>query len=164
MISNRRISTYLALELRPSGFLLLDENCRGTGRSQAAEARPQSSPHRRLECLDGPSRYRTNPTDCLQVSGCGSFGRECFDLFVRALNRTASPTLPTSPLAKGGSAVGGCPVWVQREFGRDHMRAELPLAAMAMVAQRQRPGHGLVCHLFASRNTRLAFMPNAWPG
>jgi len=29
---------------------------------------------------------------------------------------------------------------------RDHMRTELPLAAMMMAAQRQRPGHGLICH------------------
>ena len=29
---------------------------------------------------------------------------------------------------------------------RDDMRTELPLAAMMMAAQRQRPGHGLICH------------------
>ena len=29
---------------------------------------------------------------------------------------------------------------------RDHMRTELPLAAMMMAAQRQRPDPGLICH------------------
>src|SRR3546814_850492 len=29
---------------------------------------------------------------------------------------------------------------------RDHMRTELPLAAMMMAAQRQRPDRGLICH------------------
>ena len=29
---------------------------------------------------------------------------------------------------------------------RDHMRAELPLAALIMAAQRQRPAEGLICH------------------
>ena len=29
---------------------------------------------------------------------------------------------------------------------RDHMRTELPLAALMMAAQRQRPAAGLVCH------------------
>lgn len=29
---------------------------------------------------------------------------------------------------------------------RDHMRTELPLAAMMMAAQRQRPAEGLICH------------------
>ncbi len=29
---------------------------------------------------------------------------------------------------------------------RDHMRAELPLAALMMAAQRQRPAEGLICH------------------
>ena len=29
---------------------------------------------------------------------------------------------------------------------RDHMRAELPLAALMMGAQRQRPTEGLICH------------------
>jgi transposase InsO family protein len=29
---------------------------------------------------------------------------------------------------------------------RDHMRTELPLAAMMMAAQRQRPAPGLICH------------------
>ena len=29
---------------------------------------------------------------------------------------------------------------------RDHMRTELPLAALMMAAQRQRPTEGLVCH------------------
>ena len=29
---------------------------------------------------------------------------------------------------------------------RDHMRTELPLAALMMAAQRQRPAEGLICH------------------
>jgi transposase InsO family protein len=29
---------------------------------------------------------------------------------------------------------------------RDHMRTELPLAALMMAAQRQRPAPGLICH------------------
>ena len=29
---------------------------------------------------------------------------------------------------------------------RDHVRTELPLAAMMMAAQRQRPTEGLICH------------------
>lgn len=29
---------------------------------------------------------------------------------------------------------------------RDHMRAELPLAALMMGARRERPDEGLICH------------------
>ncbi len=37
---------------------------------------------------------------------------------------------------------------------RDHMRAELPLAALMMGAQRQRPAEGLICHSDRAANTR----------
>ena len=37
--------------------------------------------------------------------------------------------------------------WALRQAqDRDHMRTELPLAALMMAAQRQRPAPGLVCH------------------
>lgn len=37
-------------------------------------------------------------------------------------------------------------VGMAAEGMRDHMRTELPLAALMMAAQRQRPAEGLICH------------------
>ena len=37
---------------------------------------------------------------------------------------------------------------------RDHMRTEMPLAALMMAAQRQRPAKGLICH--SDRGTQYA--------
>jgi len=45
---------------------------------------------------------------------------------------------------------------------RDHMRTELPLAALMMAAQRQRLARGLICHSDLDRNTRLAPMSSTW--
>ena len=42
--------------------------------------------------------------------------------------------------------VGWSPSTSLRTGMRDHMRTELPLAALMLAAQRQRPAKGLICH------------------